>query len=264
MPTTTIYDFITKDGRFPHVHKNFPLVLFWSQKSGCTSLAHWFFYQINLFEEAIKYNSFIHNYEFEIYKNSISYFTDLANTLQTKEKDTYKLVRNPYKRAVSSFFSLIPPPYFDTPEPDWRPIRRLLYGNESCNKKISFKLFLYYLKSHATNFEDVDPHLTPQYIQGEEEFVTNYIYLENFSDTVSNLEDKYRLKKSPLNLLTKSWHHQSHKAIYKGNYADADITNPLFPKLPTYDSFYDEEAIQLVKDIFKQDFNMYGYSLNPL
>ncbi len=54
-------------GRF-HFNPNFPLILFWSQKSGCTSLAHWFFYQINLFKQAIKYNSFIHHYENEIYK----------------------------------------------------------------------------------------------------------------------------------------------------------------------------------------------------
>ncbi|HFJ9467067.1 TPA: RNA methyltransferase, partial [Bacillus cereus] len=33
-------------GRVPHFNPNFPLILFWSQKSGCTSLAHWFFYQI--------------------------------------------------------------------------------------------------------------------------------------------------------------------------------------------------------------------------
>ncbi|HFK1792859.1 TPA: hypothetical protein ACGXGE_005781, partial [Bacillus pacificus] len=35
--------------RVPLFNSNFPLILFWSQKSGCTSLAHWFFYQINLF-----------------------------------------------------------------------------------------------------------------------------------------------------------------------------------------------------------------------
>ncbi|PEC57548.1 RNA methyltransferase, partial [Bacillus wiedmannii] len=50
-----LYNFIYKQGRVPHFHKDFPLILFWSQKSGCTSLAHWFFYQINLFKEAIKY-----------------------------------------------------------------------------------------------------------------------------------------------------------------------------------------------------------------
>lgn len=100
---------IIKYGRVPLFNSNFSLILFWSQKSGCTSLAHWFFYQINLFKEAIKYDSFIHNYENEIYKNSSDYFIELAAALYTNGKDTYKLVRNPYTRAVSSFFSLIAP-----------------------------------------------------------------------------------------------------------------------------------------------------------
>ena len=87
------------------------------------------------------------------------------------------------------------------------------------------------------NLDDVNPHYVQQYIQDEEEFVTNYIYLENFSCEISSLEKIYALKKSPLDILTKSWHHQSKNTIFKGNYADADITNPLFPRLPTYESF---------------------------
>ncbi|PEM58204.1 sulfotransferase family 2 domain-containing protein [Bacillus wiedmannii] len=253
---------IIKYRRVPHSNPNFPLILFWSQKSGCTSLAHWFFYQINLFKQAIKYNSFIHNYENEIYKNSSDYFIELAAALYSKEKDTYKIVRNPYTRAVSSFFSLIAPPYIENPA--WEPIRGFYYGNSICSKPISFKIFLYYLKSQMTDLEQVDPHFTPQYVPGEEAFVTNYIYLENFSTEIVRLEQTYQLKTSPLHILTKSWHHQKGRAIFKGAFADADITDPLFPRLPTYDSFYDQETIQLVQDIFNKDFSTYKYPLNSL
>ncbi|KLA27069.1 sulfotransferase family 2 domain-containing protein [Bacillus cereus] len=261
MNHTEFYNFMLKQGRVPHFHKDFPIILFWSQKSGCTSLAHWFFYQINLFKEAIKYDSFIHNYEYEVFKSSTNYFIQLANELQTKEKKTYKLVRNPYKRAVSSFVSLIPPP--NIIHPAWGPIRMFLYGNETCNKPISFKLFLYYLRAHMTKLDEVDPHYTQQYIQGEEEFVSNYIYLENFKTEILKLEDKYKLKNSPLKPLSKSWHYQGDKMIYKGHYAEADITNLLFPRLPTYDSFYNKETIQLVEEVFEKDFLIYKYHLNP-
>ncbi|MEH7242417.1 RNA methyltransferase, partial [Bacillus sp. JJ269] len=148
--------------------------------------------------------------------------------------------------------------------PEWQPIRQFLYHDKNCNRKISFKLFLYYLKAHMNNLDDVNPHYVQQYIQGEEEFVTNYIHLENFSSEISNLENIYGLKKSPLDILTKSWHHQSKITIFKGNYADADITDPLFPRLPTYESFYDSETIQLVENIFNKDFTVYKYSLTPL
>lgn len=246
-------------GRVPHFSPNFPLILFWSQKSGCTSLAHWFFYQINLFKQAIKYNSFIHNYENEIYKNSSDYFIDLAKALYSKEKDTYKIVRNPYARTVSSFFSLIAPRYINNPA--WKPIRSFYYGNDNCNKPISFKIFLYYLKAQMADLEQIDPHYLQQYVQGEEEFVTNYIYLEKFSTEIRNLEKAYQLKTSPLQILTRAWHHQKDRNIFKGNFADADITDPLFPRLPTYDSFYDCETIQLVQDIFNKDFTTYKYPL---
>ncbi|OKO50645.1 RNA methyltransferase (plasmid) [Bacillus toyonensis] len=258
MPITNII----KYGRVPHFNANFPLILFWSQKSGCTSFAHWFFYQINLFKKAIEYDSCIHNYENDVYKNSSDYFIDLAAALYTKRKNTYKLVSNPYTRAVNSFFSLIAPPYIENPA--WKHIRRFYYGDDSCNKPISFKIFLYYLKTQMTDLEQADPHFMQQYVQGEEEFVTDYIYLEKFSTEIVCLEQIYQLKTSPLHLFTKSPHHQKDKAIFKGNFADADITDPLFPRMPTYNSFYDYETIQLVQYIFNKDFTTYNYPLIPL
>lgn len=78
--------------------------------------------------------------------------------------------------------------------------------------------------------------------------------------SIRALEMKYNLKKSPLHILTKSWHHQSEKMSQEGNYANVDITDPLFPRLPTYRSFYDSECAGLVHSIFHQDFKMYKYS----
>lgn len=253
---------IIKYRRVPHFNANFPLVLFWSQKSGCTSFAHWFFYQIKLFKQAIKYDPCIHHYENEVYKNSSDYFIDLAAALYAKKKDTYKLVRNPYTRAVSSFLSLIAPPYIENPA--WKPIRSFYYGNDICKKPISFKIFLYYLKAKMTDLEQVDPHLIQQYVQGEEEFVTKYIYLENFSTEIVSLEQIYQLTTSPLHILTKLRNHQKDMPISKGNFVDADITDPLFPSFTTYNSFYDYETIQLVQYIFNKDFTTYKYPLTPL
>ena len=94
---------INHESRFPHFHPDFPLLLFWSPKSGCTSLANWFFFQIGLLDIAMQYNPFIHIYEYEVYKNNDIYLTKILEAVVNNEKDTCKLVRNPYKRAVSSF-----------------------------------------------------------------------------------------------------------------------------------------------------------------
>ena len=51
---------------------------------------------------------------------------------------------------------------------------------------------------------------------------------------------------------------------FKGNYADVDITDPSLPKLPAYKSFYDKETVDLVVEIFQDDFLMYQYSKDSL
>lgn len=40
-----------------------------------------------------------------------------------------------------------------------------------------------------TNLDEVNPHYVQQYIQDEERYVTDYIYLENFSDEIAKIED---------------------------------------------------------------------------
>lgn len=82
-------------------------------------------------------------------------------------------------------------------------------------KKKSFKHFLHYLHANGADSDYLNPHYSQQYIQGEEEFVTNYIYLENFSNEISKIENKYNLQTIPLDTLTRSWHHQAPKMIHK-------------------------------------------------
>src|SRR5437867_1147460 len=92
--------------RNPHFHRQFPIILHWSHKSGCTSLVNWFFFQTGLLEKALQYNSWVHQYELEVYKRNSIYQQELRRHMLQSKKDMYKLVRNPYRRAVSSFLML--------------------------------------------------------------------------------------------------------------------------------------------------------------
>ena len=47
-----------------------------------------------------------------------------------------------------------------------------------------------------TDLEQVGLHLIQQYVQGEEEFVTKYIYFEIFSTKIVRLEHIYKMKPS--------------------------------------------------------------------
>ncbi|MFE6138042.1 sulfotransferase family 2 domain-containing protein [Bacillus sp. NPDC057893] len=247
--------------RIPHYHKDFPIILFWSHRSGCTSLTNWFFFQIGLYEEAMKYAPFIHYYESEIYKNKIDYYTNLEMQLLKLSKDTIKLACNPYKRAVSSFLILYDNPYASK---QWEQIREYFYNDKNDSKGISFKQFLYYVKEIGAKSSQLDQHFSQQYIEGEEKVIKQNIKLENFNTIIPKLEKEYGLLSSDISLLTNSTHHRAHQMIYKENYANRDITNPQFPSLPTYRSFYDEEALKLVSEIYNDDFEAYGYKKNEI
>ena len=91
-------------------------------------------------------------------------------------------------------------------------------------------------------------------------FIQCYIPLEDFNTQITKLEHTYDLIKSPLALLTNSDHHRAHKMIYAGSYAELSITDTDFPRFPTYESFYDKETMDLVTEIYAQDFEMYPYT----
>lgn len=251
--------------RIPHYHKDFPLILLWSEKSGCTSLAKWFFFQIGLLDKALEYDPWVHNYEFEVYKQQSGYREQLENDLLTSNKKVYKLVRNPYKRIVSSFI-MIHSPTLDRIK-DWRQfrfnlignIKEFFYNNRDSIDGISYKQFLLYLKQKGAGVGIVNGHIAQQYIPGEEVFIHKYIYLENFEKEIKEIENKFGLIESSLSELSKSNHHFTSRMVYEGDYADIITTDPLFQLWPTYKSFYNEETKQLVEEIFQQDFKAYGY-----
>lgn len=250
--------------RVPNYHKEFPIILFWSQKSGCTTLLKWFFYQVDLLEEALKYNPWVHYFEEEVYKVSPKYKRDVIDCLMSKQKDSIKLVRNPYTRAVSQFLILSSTkgiPYWDR---EWEKIKEFLYGNKASNRGITFKQFLIYVKDYPGNIDD---HFKPQYLEGEELFVQNYIYIEQFDYYIKEIEKKYGLKQSSLSDLKGSSHHLSSFMNLKGNFANIEITNETFTEhkqIPTYDSFYNEETIKLVNHIYKKDFEVYNYEMKSI
>lgn len=100
------YIILHKD-RIPHFHKDFPLILFWSHRSGCTALANWFFFQIGLFPEAKKYNDFIHYYEFWVYKNNPNYIQAVHNGLLEAKNMFVNSYEIPIRGPLAHFYYLL-------------------------------------------------------------------------------------------------------------------------------------------------------------
>ncbi|MEC0554664.1 sulfotransferase family 2 domain-containing protein [Bacillus haynesii] len=233
----------------PLFAKDFPIILFWIPKSGCTTLNRWFFFQNGLLEDVDRRCAGeVHHYRNTIYTQQPNYVKDLLADLREGKKDTYKLVRNPFRRAVSSFLAAICSPNF------------IYLFNSDMNTGLSFNQFLHHLKDLGPDINAIDRHLGPQYIEGEEEFVANYIYLEQFSAQIREVENKYKLLKSPVSQLSKSPHHLSDTMLKKGKFADTVLTMSSFDwVLPTFESFYNDETKELVQDIFAKDFEVYGF-----
>lgn len=233
----------------PLYNKNFPLVIFWTPKSGCTTVNKWFFFQIGILNNANKDTIEVHRYRDFVYRKEPSYTQELTTILLKAQKDTYKIVRNPYKRAVSSFLHTICSPWL------------LVLFNSDINKGLSFKQFLYHLKNLGGAIHTIDRHIAPQYIYGEEHIIKNYIQLETFNNRITEIEHKYKLLKAPISQISKSSHHFSNKMIHSGNFAETTLTyKTLSGNFPTYDSFYDNETKNLVNEIFIRDFEVYNYN----
>ncbi|UOQ84881.1 sulfotransferase family 2 domain-containing protein [Gracilibacillus salinarum] len=211
----------------------------------------WYFYHIGLLQTALDYDPWVHKYrENQFYKQQ-DYKEKVRKDLLKGEKEVYKLVRDPYKRAVSSFLSMI--------------------GNDQICQSvfpevstgISFKQFLYRVKQIGISNDKIDHHIAEQYIDGEEHFIDRYIKLEEFNQQITLIEKQFNLTASPLSEITRSPHHikQITKETKGIHFSDVPITIKDFNNIPKYDQFYDEEAKQLVASLYAKDFQTFGYTI---
>jgi len=236
----------------PLYEKDFPLIFFWSPKGGCTSLIKWYFYQIGLLQKALDYNPWVHFYREEVYEKQGNYKLQVKEQLLNGKKSVFKLVRNPYKRAVSSFFTTL----------NNKHIMNQVYPKGLVDG-VSFKQFLYQIKEIGVQKGLIDIHVAKQYIEGEELFIKNYVHLEQFWKEIRYIEKKYNLLESPILNITNSPHHRAQKMTEKvdQNFAEIKMTQEtLLGPLPVFENFYDGETKDLVKELFKQDFEKYGYN----
>ncbi|WP_144701106.1 sulfotransferase family 2 domain-containing protein [Fictibacillus phosphorivorans] len=242
------------DPIIPLYHSSLPIVLFWNPKCGCTSLIKWFFFQIGQLEQARGYSTWIHAYREEVFEKQKHYKTIVKNELLHGKKTTYKLVRNPYKRAVSSYFAVLAVPSI---------LEQIAPGRP---EGISFKQFLYRIRAIGVKRNKINPHIAQQYSDGEEHIIDQYLKLENFSEELRAIEKKFDLKKAPLNQLSSSNHHNSQRMNLKvtNSYATRNMKPYLLKDIPSYEHFYDDETMQIVKNLYADDFKKLGYNPNIL
>ncbi|MGP4081535.1 sulfotransferase family 2 domain-containing protein [Pseudalkalibacillus sp. R45] len=229
----------------------FPILFFWSPKCGCTSLLKWYLYQIGHLDKASNYDINIHTYRLNVIQKQKNHTLKIRKHLLLESKDVYKLVRNPYTRAVSSFIHAV------------RSHGLLTDIAPGMEDGLSFKQFLYRIKNSGVERGQINGHMVQQYLDGEELLVHNYIKLENFSTSIRQIEKSHNLLQSLLNDIIKSPHHVTQKMNENDNrnFANMKMSSKTFPQsLPPYKNFYDQETMELVREIYKMDFIRYGYN----
>ena len=148
-------------------------------------------------------------------------------------KPFFCITRNPYKRALSGYFDKISTGENTVVWPAF-------YKKYNLNKSNppTFTEFLEILNKDKKQHL-IDPHFRPQYLLANSKYIKPFFVgrIERFDDVVSFLE-KYNF-----NVIRWSPHSQKSK----------------------YSKFeFSEKQVELIKNIYKRDFQIYDYDLDPL
>lgn len=209
--------------------KNNKVIMLWSPKSGCTVSLQAMFESMNLLEEALQYYKFVHKYRMDIFYKKYG-VVDLA---LLKQCYAFKIVRNPYARAVSSYLHLVP-----------------CYKGDKSIETTTFYDFLKILKDNNMRFifnGRENPHATYhsmiQYDQNEEKFLDRFIKLED-----KEIETKLR-EEANINFSLKnrtSYHHVAKKDIHCGFFGETPIGEVIQNVPRSYRYFYNKKIKSMV------------------
>ena len=89
-------------------HPELPLIVLWSQKSGCTTVVKWVLYQVGELEAAERHSNWVHDYENQVFKARTGYRDGLKQALRDG-RPVVKFVRDPAARAYSGYLELCNP-----------------------------------------------------------------------------------------------------------------------------------------------------------
>lgn len=259
--TTNIFDHVQKKMGIVHesqiklgiVDESHKIVMLWTPKAACTMALALMLKNMGLLEEAKKYNSFLHEYRANIFYKKYG-LINFDKHLLSNEYYVFKVVRNPYDRAVSSYlFSML---YCVT-----NPLYRKMSFEDYliCLKKNNQSLLINGVVNVLSNY-----HSMPQYISNEEKYINTYVHIENANEDLKEINEKFNLNLNVNDINDDLFSHyyprqqeinkQSH--VYIGDIEYDQLPLPL-PK--SYKCFYNEMTKFLVDKLYGDDILHYGY-----
>jgi len=216
-------------------------IIDWAPKAACTIVTKQWFDQMGILEEALSYNPWVHCFREHVFYEKFGSVT--TSHLESDDFIKIKYVRNPYSRAVSSYIHGCKfPGLFENFE----------------KKNPSFHVFLQGLASGKLSINTGGNHWRIQNCYPKVKY-DETIKIENLEPETKRLNKKYNLN---LKCNFTSDHHveKNDKIDNFFNTPASEVKNYLDEnKIPEYDSFYNEEVINMVYEIYKTDIETYNY-----
>jgi len=237
--------------------KKLNLSVSFNAKSGCSFFVKWFFYQTNLYEKSESYHRFPHKYRTDIFMKNKNY-----NNFDIEKSNIITLVRNPFTRVVSSYSHCIKNGYIN------KDMSLFLKREITKYNTFTFYEFVKYLKT--IDITNCDIHHKTQYREIDYKFI---LKVENLFEDFRNLENELNLLNSPLDKISNSL--SFHKVIKNNDFKESCYNFDFYFKesnedgklfeykdiigIPDYKYFYNDELIEDILIIYKDDFELYKY-----
>lgn len=256
--------------RPPLYHPDCPYIVFWSQKSGCTTAVKWFFAQLGLLDEALAFSPWVHDYEAHVFRKRAHYRRGVSHALRRGHK-AVKVVRDPMRRAASSFLVLAERGSVIARGWNWTQEHWLIVdawlaarGRDPARGLSFLDHLAMVAEIEARRAHTINQHISQQYVAGEERFVGNLVPIERFRHWADAQLGLPGVRTVDMVRVMDSGHH--HKTslertvslgatpeavpIVRGAYRDG-----LFPASET---FINERTAPLIRAAYRRDFVRYG------
>lgn len=219
------------------------LIVGFTPKAGCSFVAKIFFNNTEGHDPA-EFSTWPHPYRIAYQKQNPTMIHDWWKT----DMDTIKFVRNPFARAVSSYFQAM------------RTHLREVIKESLCVNTVDWSFEQYLTWLSTTRLDFVNPHFGTQKFWGEGILFRyqNILKIEEVGDEIV-LASGRRLEVA--SSLRSSAHHVRREVVagYCGSLPFSGLADET-STFPDWKNFYNDRTKTLVAELYKKDFLAYGYS----
>lgn len=246
----------------PLFRPDVPVAVCWSAKAGCTTVLKWFLHHAGLLEAATARSPWPHDYRCKVLMNPFdAYVAACRASLRSRDVEVIKVVRDPARRAVSSYLHLLR----EGAHPGWN------HGVDAWKQGVglgrqpglSFEQFLHFVIDVQEAGRPLDIHFRPQSEPAWDARVERVIRLEGLADGLAEVERLHGLPRSDVSAFSESPHHNRPHGRHgwPRDAARFAATSAHVRDLgtPPAEALLDDRTVDLVRRAYGVDYEAYGH-----